>query len=63
MEESGSEGLDEFILAEVKKGKDSWFDGVDAVCIVSTPTFLSSYRFLPHAFSRTTTGSIRAPLH
>lgn len=33
MEESGSEGLDEFILAEVKKGKDSWFDGVDAVCI------------------------------
>ncbi|KAA1470627.1 CNDP dipeptidase [Dentipellis sp. KUC8613] len=33
MEESGSEGLDEFILAEVKKGKDSWFDGVDCVCI------------------------------
>ncbi|KAI0293927.1 CNDP dipeptidase [Russula brevipes] len=33
MEESGSEGLDEFILAEVKRGKDSWFDGVDAVCI------------------------------
>jgi len=33
MEESGSDGLDEFILAEVKKGKDSWFDGVDAVCI------------------------------
>ncbi|KAI0284572.1 CNDP dipeptidase [Russula aff. rugulosa BPL654] len=33
MEESGSEGLDEFILAEVKKGNDSWFDGVDAVCI------------------------------
>jgi Cys-Gly metallodipeptidase DUG1 len=34
MEESGSEGLDPFILAEVKKGKDSYFDGVDAVCIV-----------------------------
>jgi len=33
MEESGSEGLDEFIFAEVKKGKDSWFDGIDAVCI------------------------------
>ncbi|TFY83237.1 hypothetical protein EWM64_g777 [Hericium alpestre] len=33
MEESGSEGLDEFILAEVKKGKDGWFDGVDCVCI------------------------------
>ncbi|KAI0320430.1 CNDP dipeptidase [Amylostereum chailletii] len=33
MEESGSEGLDDMILAEVKKGADSWFDGVDAVCI------------------------------
>ena len=39
MEESGSEGLDEFIFAEVKKGKGSWFDGVDAVCIVGTPPF------------------------
>ena len=35
MEESGSEGLDELIVKEVKKGKDSWFDGVDCVCIVS----------------------------
>ena len=34
MEESGSEGLDEWITEEVKKGKSSWFDGVDAVCIV-----------------------------
>ncbi|KAI0037052.1 CNDP dipeptidase [Vararia minispora EC-137] len=33
MEESGSEGLDDMIYAEVKKGKDSWFHGVDAVCI------------------------------
>ncbi|KDQ54157.1 hypothetical protein JAAARDRAFT_38762 [Jaapia argillacea MUCL 33604] len=33
MEESGSEGLDEFIEAEAKKGKGSWFEGVDAVCI------------------------------
>ena len=41
MEESGSEGLDEFILAEVKKGKGSWFDGVDAVCIVGIFTLLS----------------------
>jgi hypothetical protein len=63
MEESGSEGLDEFILAEVKKGKDSWFDGVDAVCIVCTlhsffyhPTFLTAS---PHAFSQITTGLIR----
>jgi Cys-Gly metallodipeptidase DUG1 len=33
MEESGSEGLDELIESEVKKGKDGWFDGVDCVCI------------------------------
>ena len=31
MEEYGSEGLDDFIEAECKKGK--FFDGVDAVCI------------------------------
>ena len=35
MEESGSLGLDEFIAAEHAKGKDGWFHGVDAVCIVS----------------------------
>jgi Cys-Gly metallodipeptidase DUG1 len=34
MEENGSEGLDECIQEEVKKGKDGWFDGVDCVCIV-----------------------------
>ncbi|KAL4071809.1 hypothetical protein J3A83DRAFT_4358217 [Scleroderma citrinum] len=33
MEENGSEGLDEMILHEVKKGKDGFFDGVDCVCI------------------------------
>ncbi|KAG1807478.1 uncharacterized protein BJ212DRAFT_1449305 [Suillus subaureus] len=33
MEENGSEGLDECIQEEVKKGKDGWFDGVDCVCI------------------------------
>ena len=33
MEESGSEVLDELIHSEVGKGK--FFDGVDAVCIVS----------------------------
>jgi hypothetical protein len=35
MEETSSEGLDdsEFIITEVKKGKEPWFDGVDAVCI------------------------------
>ena len=47
MEETGSEDLDEFIFAEVKKGKDSWFDGVDAVCIVRTTTSLS-LSCLPH---------------
>jgi len=38
MEESGSEGLDEFILEEVKRGKSGWFDGIDCVCIVSPST-------------------------
>jgi Cys-Gly metallodipeptidase DUG1 len=33
MEESGSEGLDELIEKEAK-AEDSWFKGVDAVCIV-----------------------------
>jgi Cys-Gly metallodipeptidase DUG1 len=40
MEESGSEGLDELIASEVKKGKGGWFDGVDCVCIVGA--FLTS---------------------
>jgi hypothetical protein len=62
MEESGSEGLDEFIFAEVKKGNDSWFDGVDAVCIVGTSNFLSLRYFSPQAISPTTTGSTRVHL-
>ncbi|RDX44571.1 CNDP dipeptidase [Lentinus brumalis] len=33
MEESGSEGLDDLIKTEITKGKESWFDGVDCVCI------------------------------
>lgn len=33
MEESGSIGLDDLIVSEVKKGRDGWFDGVDCVCI------------------------------
>ncbi|KII91485.1 hypothetical protein PLICRDRAFT_38246 [Plicaturopsis crispa FD-325 SS-3] len=33
MEESGSEGLDELIESEAKKGKDGWFGHVDCVCI------------------------------
>lgn len=35
MEESGSDGLDELIVAEAAKGKDGYFDGVSGVCIVS----------------------------
>ena len=60
MEENGSEGLDDMILAEVKKGRDSWFDGVDAVCIVRFPSaseFLKSHR----GFSQTIIGS--TPVH
>lgn len=34
MEESGSEGLDEYITNETAKGEGSYFHGVDAVCIV-----------------------------
>ncbi len=34
MEESGSEGLDEYISSETAKGAGSYFHGVDAVCIV-----------------------------
>jgi Cys-Gly metallodipeptidase DUG1 len=33
MEESGSEGLDQFIASEVAKGDNGWFGSVDAVCI------------------------------
>ncbi|KAI0634047.1 CNDP dipeptidase [Trametes polyzona] len=33
MEESGSDGLDKFIEAEAKKGADSYFYGVDCMCI------------------------------
>ena len=41
MEESGSEGLDELIAAEVGKGK--FFEGVDAVCIVCDFEDASTY--------------------
>ena len=39
MEESDSEGLDDLIKTEAAKGKDGYFDGVDAVCIVSRSLF------------------------
>jgi len=65
MEESGSEGLDDLIKSEVKKGKEGWFDGVDCVCIVSE-IFRSNhvqnltYRFV--LFSLIITGSTLAHL-
>lgn len=43
MEESGSEGLDEFIESEVKRGEKGWFHGVDCVCIVSPDITLSKW--------------------
>lgn len=58
MEESGSEGLDEFIASEAKKGPKGWFDNVDCVCIVSPQDI---YRFfLSHFYSPTTIGSTTA---
>ena len=60
MEESGSEGLDEFILEEVKK-QDSWFKGVDAVCIVSDRLIVLDVLVLNTLYSPTTTGL--TPVH
>lgn len=58
MEENGSEGLDDLIKTEVTKGKESWFDGVDCVCIVRPQVLLRQDRVThgPHTRSRTTTG-------
>lgn len=48
MEESGSEGLDDLIKSEVGGGLlglgKKFFDGVDAVCIVSPPIRTSGQR-------------------
>ncbi|KAF8480212.1 CNDP dipeptidase [Russula ochroleuca] len=68
MEESGSEGLDEFILAEVKKGKDSWFDGVDAVCIsdnywLNTRTPALTYGLRGISYYRVTVSGPARDLH
>ena len=57
MEESGSVGLDEFIAAEHARGKDGWFDGVDAVCIVSLCPPGGAMLLTEPAFSLITTGS------
>jgi Cys-Gly metallodipeptidase DUG1 len=50
MEESGSEGLDDLINNEVKKGKDGWFEGVDCVCIVSETFPLSQVPSIDTSF-------------
>jgi hypothetical protein len=44
MEESGSEGLDELVEAESKKG--GYFEGVDCACIVSPFTDLHFPEFV-----------------
>ena len=43
LEEDGSQGLDDVIKAEVAKGKEGWFHGVDCVCIVSYIIFATSF--------------------
>ena len=64
MEESGSEGLDDFIASESKKGNDGWFGGVDAVCIVCVHVTFVLLRILNRLpFSQTTTGLMTAHLH
>ncbi len=54
MEESGSEGLDEFIAAEAKR--DNWFKDVDAVCIVRLSTSDIARLYPDLISSRITTG-------
>ena len=61
MEESGSVGLDEFIAAEYAKGKDGWFHGVDAVCIVSLRSSGGPEPLTESTSSLTTTGSTPVP--
>lgn len=60
MEESGSEGLDELVIAEAQPGK--WFDGVDCACIsdnywlnTRTPAITYGLRGLTY-FTVTVTG-------
>ncbi len=60
MEESGSNGLDELVEREVKKG--GWFEDVDCVCIVSLTRLFRVYSVDDHPLdSLTTTGSTLAP--
>lgn len=50
MEESSSEGLDDFIVKEAAKGDQGWFDKVDCVCIVSDACLLVVALLTPHRF-------------
>jgi Cys-Gly metallodipeptidase DUG1 len=61
MEESGSVGLDKFIADEYARGKDGWFNGVDAVCIsdnywlnTRTPCVTYGLRGLAYIFAEVT---------
>ncbi|KAI0634043.1 CNDP dipeptidase [Trametes polyzona] len=65
MEESGSQGLDGFIIAEAKKGEDGYFNGVNCVCIsdnywlnARTPCLTYGVRGLVY-FSMNVTGADR----
>lgn len=51
MEESSSEGLDDFIVKEAAKGDQGWFDKVDCVCIVSDACLLVVTSLTPNRFS------------
>jgi Cys-Gly metallodipeptidase DUG1 len=55
MEESGSEGLDDFINAEAQR-PGGWFAGVDCVCIVSAAAACRARGPLTRARRATTTG-------
>ena len=61
MEESGSEGLDEYISSETAKGTGSYFHGVDAVCIVCPFRLQQGFGQVNAHLSPTTIGSIPGP--
>ncbi|KAI0795572.1 glutamate carboxypeptidase [Abortiporus biennis] len=68
MEESGSEGLDDLIASEAKKGDKGWFRGVDAVCIsdnywLNTRTPCLTYGLRGIAYYQITVSGPGADLH
>lgn len=68
MEEVGSDGLDDLIRNEVKKGKESWFYGVDCVCIsdnywLNTRTPCLTYGLRGIAYFKITVSGPASDLH